>query len=267
VELGLQRTATVEQRNQPFSWLYERLPSPIKDSLGKGGWSICVSAVNSGKAVILLDGLDELEPDAQKQLRDLVSRLKGNQLVLSSRPHVYRLVPFEGFASYALQGLQPRHIDLLAGKACHALAREFGADAPSARAKVLEVARGPAAAIAANPLLLSFLCLNAILKQSFGGDSGLRTRTAAAAARALTGPRPRRARLRCTSTVEVARCCDKIRVKTDGAFCQKRRALSRGSRKFGVRLGRSERTGRHYRLRTSSHESRLTIPTEGNTLW
>lgn len=106
VELGRKRTIS-EQTDKQFSWMYERLPPTIKDSLGKGGRSMCVGAINSGKAAILLDGLDELEPETQKQMQEQISAVKGNQLVMTSPPHSYRLIPFEGFDSYRLQELQP----------------------------------------------------------------------------------------------------------------------------------------------------------------
>jgi HEAT repeat protein len=162
VELGRKRART-EEADRDFAWLRDRLPDSLKTALGYEGWSVCCESLGAGHAVVLLDGLDELEADAQQQVRELAGTLKANQVLLTSRPHVYRLAPLgKGFKVYALTELQLSQAEALAESYCDILARQYDSDPAPALRKVREVVRGQAAAMARDPLLLSFMCLTAV---------------------------------------------------------------------------------------------------------
>ncbi|MBI3697264.1 MAG: HEAT repeat domain-containing protein [Acidobacteria bacterium] len=178
-ELGRKRGKT-EDACEEHRWLHERLPEAVKEALGREGWGRVCAAIVSGDANILLDGLDELEPEAQAQVRELAGVLasRGNQVILSSRPHIYRLGPLGGFEVFELRELKWEQITHLAESLCRALAPQLGGDQQVACQKVLDAAQGPAAELARNPLLLSFLCLTAVRRQASGDVSGFATRPA-----------------------------------------------------------------------------------------
>jgi HEAT repeat protein/energy-coupling factor transporter ATP-binding protein EcfA2 len=161
VELGLSRGKT-EQVDKLFRWLRDRLPECLKQALDEQMWAYFCQALESGGVCVLLDGLDELAPEAQRQVRDLAGALRGNQVVVSSRPHVYHLAPLNAFAIYQLQDLNANQTQILARNVCDALASQYGVNAAAANGKVLQVAHGQAAMMARNPLFLSFMCLTAV---------------------------------------------------------------------------------------------------------
>lgn len=165
VELG-QKRAWNEGAGVDFEWLHERLPEPLKVPLDGKGWRACRRALQSGEAIVLLDGLDESSDHALREIMTLVTRLKGNRIVLSSRPHAYRQTPLAGFKVFTLGDLQTNQIELLAVRLCRALASQFGVDGTAAFEKVRQVAYGQAAIMARNPLLLSFMCLSAVSREA-----------------------------------------------------------------------------------------------------
>ena len=163
VELAERREKVDKPQN--FGWLWERLPIPVRTMLDEEDLRGLASALREGRAVVLLDGLDELSKAAQEEVRSLVGELveRGNQVVITSRPHVYWAAPIGGFAIRHLAELNPSQLKLLAGLVCQALAPEFGCrDADRAVEVVLRAARDEAAAVAKNPLFLSFMCLSAV---------------------------------------------------------------------------------------------------------
>src|SRR5207248_517217 len=105
--------------------------------------------------VILLDAYDEIGPDGQRQVCEMVDMLGNCQVVLTSRPHAYRLRPLAGFAQYELQELQPSQVESLASNVCMAIAPQFGCDDyHPALQTVMRVSTGRAAEMTRNPLLL-----------------------------------------------------------------------------------------------------------------
>ena len=154
-----------------LDWLLARLPDPLQEHTRQH--SECrnslVKVLDKGRGAVLLDGLDELTLEAQQQVQHLVPGLVhcGNQVVVSSRPGAYRFTPFTGFAPYYLQELTVEQIELLATSLCGALALQFGlGDSNPMVQCVMKASHGPAAALTRNPLLLSFLCLTAIERQT-----------------------------------------------------------------------------------------------------
>ena len=156
--------------DRPLDWLRTRLPDAVHELLRQDNryWEFMVKTIQEGKAVILLDGYDELTSDAQRQVKDLVpALLRGHDhVILSSRPSAYRLTPLTGFAQYQLQELSPSQIESLATNLCHALSVQFQiTDFQPIIQRVLHVSQGLAAPLARNPLLLSFLCFTAFERQ------------------------------------------------------------------------------------------------------
>jgi HEAT repeat protein len=163
IELAERREKVDEP--QDFGWLWERIPTPIRNELGQQDLRDLAAALAAGRVAVLLDGLDELSKTAKEQVLSLVGGLveSGNQVVITSRPHVYWSAPIGGFAIRRLAELNDSQIQLLAGRVCEALAPEFGCqDASRALAAVLRAARGEGAAVAKNPLFLSFMCLSSV---------------------------------------------------------------------------------------------------------
>jgi hypothetical protein len=167
VELGRVRAATPEA-SRDFAWLYARLPEPLKQALGDVGWQVISGALRAGNATVLLDGFDELGADAQHQVGELAATLRAGQVVLSSRPHIYRLQPLPNFKEYKLGEPSSQQVEQLATSVCRVLGSQFGTDGELALRKVLSVAHSPAGAIARNPLLLSFMCLTAVKRMVEG---------------------------------------------------------------------------------------------------
>jgi hypothetical protein len=162
VELG-RKPNKIEDSDPHFAWLYERLPELLKNRLGTRGWAAVCSVINAGGASILIDGFDELTRQAQRQVSELVHTLKGNQVVLTSRPHEYRLMEFSGFKRYNLLELTSNQVADFARTAVEALARQYrGVDYHIPLQDLLEISQGAAQSMLRNPLLLSFLCLTAI---------------------------------------------------------------------------------------------------------
>jgi HEAT repeat protein len=156
--------------DRPLDWLRTRLPDAVHERLRQDSryWEFMVKTIQEGKAVILLDGYDELTSDAQRQVKDLVPALlrDHNHVILSSRPGAYRYAPLTGFAQYHLQELSQSQIVLLATNLCRALSVQFQiTDFQPIIQRVLHVDQGPAASLARNPLLLSFLCFTAFERQ------------------------------------------------------------------------------------------------------
>lgn len=169
VELGRKRDISPEE-HQDFCWLYQRLPPGPKLALGGDGWASVCAAIRSDSASLLLDGLDELSPQARIQVRELISELArtSNQMVITSRPDVYRHCKLDGFNAHRLRLLEWSQIVLLVESVCRSLAPEFGARDQPAQERVLELARGLPSPLAGNPMLLSFICLTAIRRQGEG---------------------------------------------------------------------------------------------------
>jgi HEAT repeat protein/energy-coupling factor transporter ATP-binding protein EcfA2 len=156
--------------DRPLDWLRTRLPDAVHELLCQDNryWEFMVKIVQEGKAAILLDGYDELTLDAQRQVQHLVPTLlrDHNHVVLSSRPSAYRYAPLTGFAQYQLQELCQSQIVLLATNLCRALSVQFQiTDFQPIIQRVLQLDQGPAASLARNPLLLSFLCFTAFERQ------------------------------------------------------------------------------------------------------
>jgi hypothetical protein len=134
--------------------------------------------LKAGGCTVLLDGLDELGGDSQQQVRELVGSLKGNQIVVTSRPYAYRLAPLSDFKTYGLKGLEPHEVEELATVLTQTLGRYYDVQPLQALQRVLHVARGQATLIASNPLLLSFMCFTAVRKQADGTLEEFSTRGA-----------------------------------------------------------------------------------------
>ena len=178
IELGRQRDKTHSDRD--FAWLHERLPDVLSDALGIQGWNSVCAALRSAKASVLLDGFDELSADAQQEVRERVGGLKGNQVVLASRPHVYRQYPFDGFLVCQLRELEPAQVEAFARNVSQALGKQYRVlNWQLPLQVVLQVSRSQAAAMARNPLLLSFMCLTAINTYSQKGVPELPKRAVA----------------------------------------------------------------------------------------
>lgn len=167
VELGRVRAATSEA-GLNSAWLYARLPDPLKQALGEEGRQLISEALRAGNAIVLLDGFDELAEDAQHQVSELTSTLKVAKVILSSRPHVYRLQPLPEFVEYKMGEPSSKQIEQLATSVCRALESQFGTDVGPALRKVISVARGQTGGMARNPLLLSFMCLTAVKRMVEG---------------------------------------------------------------------------------------------------
>lgn len=153
-----------------LAWLRTRLPEAVHELLRQdsGYWESIVKIIQEGKAAILLDGYDELTDDAQRQIQQLIPALlrDHNHVILSSRPGAYRYSPLTGFAQYHLQELSQSQIVLLATNLCRVLSVQFQiTDFQPIIQRVLHVDQGPAASLARNPLLLSFLCFTAFERQ------------------------------------------------------------------------------------------------------
>jgi len=161
VELG-QKRAWTGNESDAFEWLRQRMPESLKRRLQQESWQACCVVIQSGKATVLLDGFDELSEDARVHVVELLAGLKGNRLVLSSRPDAYRRIPLPDCKVYALRELRPDQVEKLALKLCNAIGAQFGVDGEAACSKVLGVARSQVGLMARNPLLLSFMCLTAV---------------------------------------------------------------------------------------------------------
>jgi predicted NACHT family NTPase len=176
VELGRKPERT-QDASAGFAWLYERLPELVRAKLGQHGWSHLGTIINCGKASVLLDGFDELGRDGQRQVCELIPALKGNKVVLASRPREYRLTPLAGFKVYDLLELTPKQTEALARTAVEVLARQYGEmDYQIPLQTLVEFCHGAAQSMARNPLLLSFMCLTAISTYARSGEIKLPTR-------------------------------------------------------------------------------------------
>jgi hypothetical protein len=145
-----------------FGWLLQRMPEVLCAALGESGWLACCDVLNAGRATVLLDGLDELSDEARVQITRLMSSLRNNRVVITSRPHSFRLSPLGGFKVYTLCPLQPREAELLATEVFSALSADPATMLTNAAAALDEISKllqGPAGGMARNPLLLSFLCI------------------------------------------------------------------------------------------------------------
>jgi len=164
VELGEKREWTGTQPDE-YTWIRERIPVAPRDKLGDEPWAMCCRALNEGRATLMLDGLDELSEEARTQVISLLETVKGNRLIISSRPQAY--TPLNGFKIYKLAQLRSEQVDSLATNFCRAMARERDLpDHTPALNKVLETARGNGWAMVQNPLLLYFICLTAFSEES-----------------------------------------------------------------------------------------------------
>lgn len=174
-ELGLHRTRTPVPepgRNAAMAWLWHRLPSTVRETLEEEGWRATCSALRDGRAVLLLDGYDELARTGRQEVTERLEQLNpsagrgagGLQIVLSSRPHAYRLNPPGGFSAYSLRDLSSEQIEQLSHVVCEAIAESLDrpALAEPAEGRVRQTAKGQASPLARNPLFLSFLCLSAV---------------------------------------------------------------------------------------------------------
>lgn len=164
VELGEKREWTGTLAGE-YTWIKERIPAAPRDRLGDAAWRMCCRALNEGRATLILDGLDELSEEARRQVMNLLETLKGNRLIISSRPQAYS--PLSGFKAYKLAQLRSEQVDSLAANFCRAMAKERDLqDHTPALNKVLDTARGNAWAMVRNPLLLYFICLAAFSDES-----------------------------------------------------------------------------------------------------
>jgi HEAT repeat protein len=162
-----------------FGWLWERIPASVKSRLGDEDLTALADALRHGQVAVLLDGLDELSKSAQEEVRALVGELidHGNQVVITSRPHVYWAAPIGRFEVRRLVELNAGQMERLAERTCEAAAAQFGCrDVPRAVAAVLRASRGGAAAVAHNPLFLSFMCLSAVRRVAEERDEELPAR-------------------------------------------------------------------------------------------
>ena len=154
-----------------LEWLHQRIPGVARAELGTDGWQHAIKAIRDGKASLLLDGYDEVTAGAQEQLSAFLStsELQMNDVVVTSRPHAYRLRPIHSFSTYNLTPFELDKTEELAEKSCAAVARGLSShDFEPALNKVRQIARGPATAMTRNPLLLSFLCWTALRRQREG---------------------------------------------------------------------------------------------------
>jgi hypothetical protein len=151
VEFGRKPDRTADS-DLEFAWLYERLPELIRKTLGKRGWGVLCSVINNGGASILLDAFDELNQPARRQVSELVPALKRNQVVLTSRPREYRLMPFAGFKQFDLLKLTSQQAANFAQNAVAALARQYGGiDYRVPLQNLLQISRGAAQSMLRNP--------------------------------------------------------------------------------------------------------------------
>jgi HEAT repeat protein len=170
IELG-RNPERIQSASVDFAWLYERLPELLKTVLGADGWIEVCTVVRSEGASVLLDGFDELSLNARRQVGELIGALAGNQVVLASRPPAYSGAPLAGFKPYKLVPLALDQSDSLVHSVVAALARQYGAlDYREPMRRLIEICRGPGRAMAANPLLLSFMCLTAISRFASNSD-------------------------------------------------------------------------------------------------
>jgi HEAT repeat protein len=164
VELGRKRTWS-QPALPGFGWLYERMPDVLRQSLDPDGWDMLDGILKNGKGTILLDGLDELSPESQRGILELIPTLENNKILLTSRPHVYRLRPLRGFEVYEIQGLNETQFILLTERVSRALGTQFRVDYRDVMKKVLDVRRSGDSQLTSNPLLVSFMCLSATRRQ------------------------------------------------------------------------------------------------------
>lgn len=132
-------------------------------------------AIEQGQAVILLDGLDEVQRD-RPHLVDKVEAFsregaeRGNKLVITSRVVGYRESPLDPkeWSLYTLLDFDRKAIEDFAGKWCLAFETSTAGDTPEARAaaeverkSLLEAlgANPGVEKLASNPLLLTILAL------------------------------------------------------------------------------------------------------------
>jgi len=133
------------------------------------------SAIQQGRAVILLDGLDEVQRE-RGFLKDKVETFAreavahGNKLVVTSRIVGYRASPLDAkdWSLYTLLDFDHDAIEQFAAKWCFAFEKSTLGDAPEARASAENERRSLLGAIdanpgvarlASNPLLLTILAL------------------------------------------------------------------------------------------------------------
>jgi len=132
-------------------------------------------ALKDGKAVVLLDGLDEVQNQRAalvQKVQDFAHEVtaRGNRVLVTSRIVGYRDAPLtlKDLALYTLLDFTPDAIQEFAGKWCQAFEKNTLGDTPEAaaaaekeRAGLLEAIRANpgVARLASNPLLLTILAL------------------------------------------------------------------------------------------------------------
>ncbi len=133
------------------------------------------SAIASGRALILLDGLDEVQSERPRLVHKVQAfaaeaTARGNKLVVTSRIVGYRESPLDpgSWTLYTLLDFDRAAIEQFTGKWCAAFERLTLGDAPQAEANARKerddllaaIASNPGVArLAANPLLLTILAL------------------------------------------------------------------------------------------------------------
>jgi len=133
------------------------------------------AALADGQAVVLLDGLDEVQADRQRLVEKVEAfageaAARGNSVVVTSRIVGYRDAPLDstGWALYTLLDFDQEAIDDFTGKWCLAFEKSVLGDTPEARAAAGAERRSLLAALeanpgverlASNPLLLTILAL------------------------------------------------------------------------------------------------------------
>jgi hypothetical protein len=168
VELGRKRERSAGL-TEPYEWLKERVPDPLRHALGPRGWQSICNLLEAGAVHLLLDAFDELDRGARQQLIELLPALSHNGVVVTSRPDAIRSAPVTGAKTYELQALQSAQIGTLAANVCSALAIQFRVEEFQTPLRTVQQAAGrELGLLAGNPLFLSFMCLTAIRRWSEG---------------------------------------------------------------------------------------------------
>ncbi|MGB8648720.1 MAG: SUMF1/EgtB/PvdO family nonheme iron enzyme [Anaerolineae bacterium] len=137
--------------------------------------SLFQKAIAQGQAVILLDGLDEVQADRGRVVNRVEAfaseaAARGNRVVVTSRVVGYRESPLDpkAWALYTLHDFDRAAIEQFAAKWCLAFEKSTSGDTPEARANADKERQGllqaldanPGVAnLASNPLLLTILAL------------------------------------------------------------------------------------------------------------
>jgi energy-coupling factor transporter ATP-binding protein EcfA2 len=172
VELNRNREK-IEDDNHKYNWLYKRLPDPVKTEFEKAEWEDIADLIEMGEVSLLLDGFDELKPVAQFQVCELVGQIamKGNQVIVTSRPDAYRLSPFRDFEILNLVEFDKDQISSIAQNICQILPKQFGVEPEPVLLNLKEIIGGAGMALAKNPMFLSFMCLAVIRRYREGNIS------------------------------------------------------------------------------------------------